>query len=381
MILRTLTAAALVAMTLTAATKVREVDCDENSIQTALSKSKKGDTLRVSGTCRESIVVTIDRLTIDGRGTAVFDGGYPGVSFAGDRRPFFALIIVDGARGVTMTGLTLRNSPGGGFLVQKNSSVSVLGTKVQNNFFGAAVRDSSHLEFGDSEITGSTDAGLGVLDTSAVEFTGTVRINQNVEGISGGGRCNLMFSGALLEASGNKGNGISLSGCYLSPPTFVSSHKVIVNDNGGDGLFIGGGQLVIGELHFFGFAGALFQEIVAQNNKGSGINLAGFASIANLGGGKFDLQGNAVGLSLGIESSILSIGGIHVENNGTGILADGGGSVALAPNPQNPSVVQGNRNADVDLRFGTRATVVGVTIGKPLKCDGTVLSSGTTKCP
>ena len=161
----------------------------------------------------------------------------------------------------------------------------------------------------------------------------------------------------------------------------MSSHKVVVNDNGGDGLFIGGGQLVIGELRFFGFAGALFQEIVAQNNKGSGINLAGFASIVNLGGGKFDLQGNAVGLSLGIESSILSIGGIQAANNGTGILADGGGSLALAPNQPNPSVVQGNRNADVDLRFGTRATVVGVTIGKSLKCDGTVLSSGTTKCP
>ena len=220
MILRMLTALALVAVTLTAAPKVRDVDCDKDSIQTALSKSKKGDTLRVSGTCRESIVVTIDRLTLDGRGTAVFDGGYPGGSAGGNGGAGHAIIIVDGARGVTISGLTLRNGPGGGFLVQNNSSVTVLNTKVQDNFFGAAVRDSSHLQFGDSEITGNTDAGLGVVDTSAVEFTGTVRINQNVEGISGGGRCNLMFSGALLEASGNKGNGISLSGCYLSPPEF-----------------------------------------------------------------------------------------------------------------------------------------------------------------
>jgi hypothetical protein len=93
------------------------------------------------------------------------------------------------------------------------------------------------------------------------------------------------------------------------------------------------------------------------------------------------LQGNAVGLNLAIESSILSIGGIRAENNGIGILADGAGTITIGPNSPNPSIVQGNRNADVDLRFGGRATLAGVTLGMPLKCDGTVISRGPTRCP
>ena len=216
---------------------------------------------------REPIVVTIDRVTLDGQGTAIFDGGKPGGSpYGPGGGALNATVVVDGARGVVVRGFTIQNSPGGGIIVQKNSSFAVQDTKILNNYFGVLVRDSSHAELQGCEITGNTDAGLGVVDTSAVEFTRQVRINQNLEGISAGGRCDLRFSGELLEASGNKRNGISLSGCSFGPPPTLAGHRVVVNDNGTDGLFIGGGQLVIGPLEFFGFAGALFQQIVAHNN-------------------------------------------------------------------------------------------------------------------
>jgi hypothetical protein len=372
---------ALAAASQATASGTRDVNCDKESLPIALAESDAGDTLRVSGTCREPIVVAIDRIKLDGQGSAVFDGGVPGGTPFFGGGAFNAAIIVDGARGIIVRGFTIRNQPGGGIIVKNNASLNVQSTRIQENFFGVAIVESSHAGFENSEITGNTDAGLGVLDTSSVDFTGTVRINQNVEGISGGGRCNVQFSGELLEASGNKGNGIFLSGCNLAPSTVLGARKVVLNDNGADGLFIGGGQLVIGPFRTFGFAGAIYQQITAQNNKGSGINLAGFAQIVNLGGGKLDLQGNAVGLTLGIESSVLSVGGIHAENNGTGILANGAGTVTLAPNPPNPSVVQGNRDADIDLRFGTRSTLAGVSVSTPLKCDGTILSSGNVKCP
>jgi hypothetical protein len=46
-----LAAVALGAATLATAKDVREVDCDKESVQKAVSESEPGDTLRVSGTC------------------------------------------------------------------------------------------------------------------------------------------------------------------------------------------------------------------------------------------------------------------------------------------------------------------------------------------
>jgi hypothetical protein len=137
---------------------------------------------------------------------------------------------------------------------------------------------------------------------------------------------------------------------------------------------------VIGESFNFGFAGEIFHQITAANNQRSGINLAGFASIVNLGGAKFELRGNTTGLNLGSESSILTIGGLRAENNGTCILADGAGTLTIVSTPRNQSIVRSNSSTDLDLRFGTRMTVDGAIIEK-LKCDGTSLSRGSIKCP
>src|ERR1051325_436135 len=107
-------AVVLGAATLATAKDAREVDCDKESLQQALSESQSGDTLRVFGTCRQSIVVTIDRLTLDGQGTAVFDGGTPGGRpFGPGAGALNATIVIDGARAVLVRGFTIQNSAGG----------------------------------------------------------------------------------------------------------------------------------------------------------------------------------------------------------------------------------------------------------------------------
>jgi hypothetical protein len=118
----------------------------------------------------------------------------------------------------------------------------------------------------------------------------------------------------------------------------------------------------------------------STNNKESGINLGAFASIVNLGGAKFNLTGNAIGLNVGSESSVLAMGGLHIENNNVGILADGAGTLTLASPPRNPSTIRSNTTIDADLRFGTRITVNGAAI-ENIKCDSSSLSRGTVKCP
>jgi len=85
-----------------------------------------------------------------------------------------------------------------------------------------------------------------------------------------------------------------------------------------------------------------------------------------------DLRGNATGLNVGSESSVLTIGGLRIQNNDVGILADGAGALTLASTLRNPSTIQNNRAMDMELRFGTRMSVNGAAIDK-LKCDGTSL--------
>jgi hypothetical protein len=105
---------------------------------------------------------------------------------------------------------------------------------------------------------------------------------------------------------------------------------------------------------------------------------AGFFA-SPFGTGKFVLENNTTGLSFINGAGAVIRGGLNVQNNGTGVLADGAGTLTLVSIPPNPSVVE-NNGTDVDLKFGTRVTFDGVTIGT-ITCDGTVLSRGTTECP
>jgi hypothetical protein len=68
-----------------------------------------------------------------------------------------------------------------------------------------------------------------------------------------------------------------------------------------------------------------------------------------------------------------------VQHNQTGLLGDGAGTLTLVSVPPNPSAIT-NNGTDVDLKFGTRVTFGGVTIGT-IVCDTTVLSRGSTVCP
>ena len=55
---------------------IRNVDCTKGeTITTALTDAVPGDTIRVTGTCRERITITTDRLTLDGQDRTILDGG------------------------------------------------------------------------------------------------------------------------------------------------------------------------------------------------------------------------------------------------------------------------------------------------------------------
>ena len=112
----------------------------------------------------------------------------------------------------------------------------------------------------------------------------------------------------------------------------------------------------------------------------AGILVSAGVIASPFGTGKFVIENNATGLHFVNGAGAVITGGLSVQNNGTGVLADGAGTVTLVSIPSNPSTITNNNTFDVDLKFGTRATFDGVTIGS-ITCDATVLSRGTTVCP
>jgi parallel beta-helix repeat protein len=359
--------------TLLAAPNVRSIDCPRQSLGDAVAKADPGDTLRVTGICHERVVITTDRLTIDGQGTAVIDGG------GGSGGEFSAAILIDGAQGITVRGFTVHNSSNG-ILGQSNAAFKVQNTRIQDNAReGIFTLDASNAEISDCTINHNGHVGVRLLNNSVAVFKGSVTANNNLAGMMATANSSVEVRGGSLEASGNTLGGIALDGSSFRIIEFTASlgSSVTANNNGTHGFVIAGSQLII-------FGPAANHLITAMNNKGSGIFLPGSSVLVNArneSGGKFVLKENGIGLNVGTDATIqMPVGGLDVEDNGTGLLADGAGSLLLLSVPQNPIIIRGNRSVDVDLRFGTRMTVDAAILGT-VKCDATVLSRGSTRCP
>src|SRR5262245_50468166 len=144
------------------------VDCTAgNTIGQALIQAVRGDTLLVTGSCHETVVITIDGLTLDGQGTTTVDGGGQTV------------ITVNGARRVVIKNLTVSNGLDG-ILVHRTAAVELQGVTAQNN-----MRDGIRLnENGTARLTNCTmqqngQDGLDVLLNSSAVLSGTIMSNGN----------------------------------------------------------------------------------------------------------------------------------------------------------------------------------------------------------
>src|SRR5262245_50383308 len=346
---------------------VKGVDCDKgHTIADALKRADPGDTLRISGVCRERLSITTDGITLDGQGSAVVDGGGGGpVEFTG-------VVTVSGARSVTIKGITVQRGPGEGILGLRGATFTVEDVTVQDNAStGIVVGDGSRADLTDV----TAQRNLGGLDV----FTGSVAILRGT-----------------ITLQANTSVGAAING--LSVLEIRGAH-VRANDNGGVGIVAGSGQLAM-----FGFAASAGSTLTASGNGFAGIVLAGSQltafprckitvannviglfvvnsyAVAVDGNVEFVAEGNQIGLSFEqVGSGIFQGGPLTIQNNGIGLLADGTGTLTISSDPAKPSRI-GSNGTDVDLRFGTRATFDGVAVGS-IACDKTVLSRGTAVCP
>jgi hypothetical protein len=348
---------------------VKYVNCDGGqSLAEAVRHSKEGQTLQIRGTCHERVLITTPRLTLAGIGTAVLDGA--GVDLGGDPE-FDGLVVVDGVTGVTLAGLTIQNSAGNGILAQRGAAFAMRELRVQNNTFtGIVVVDHSSAELTNSTTTGNR-LGLDVVTSSSAVLKGTFSSSHNANGVDVNGTSIVELRGAQVELNENGGYGlIAASGSHLAIFGWQSAagSTVTANGNGFAGLVFGQGTLT-----------TYVPSVISASNNQLGMLVNDSDLIAPFGTARFRLENNTVGMSIGLGTNILIRGGLSVQGNATGVVADGAGTLTLGSVDDNPSAITGN-GTDMRLQFGTRSTIEGVTIGT-LVCDATVLSRGTKICP
>jgi hypothetical protein len=358
-----------------------KVDCDKGkTITDALKNASSGDTLLVSGVCRERVTITTDRITLDGQGTAVLSGT------SGAPSDFTPVLTVDGARGVVIKGLTVQNSPGEGILSRRGAAFSVVQAQVfENALTGISVGDGSTAELTDTVIQRS-NPGLDVYNASSAILRGSIAITHNTgNGVEINGLAVVEIRGrkpadgsqTTVNASNNADVGVVVGSGQLAIFGFPSSAGIALtaNDNG-----VGGIQAATSLFSVFPDT-----TVTASRNGGFGIRLvAGGAFLAApsvAGTSTFVIEDN-VGAGVSAEQgagALFRAVRLTVKGNGVGLSGDGAGTLTVVAAPAVPSSISGN-TLDVNLGFGTRATFQGVTIGS-IVCDATVLIRGTTACP
>ena len=351
-----------------------QVNCNAGqSLKKAVRQAAPGDTIRVTGTCTERVTITTDRLTLAGGGSAVLDGG------GGDSITFAGGVTIDGARGVTIDGFTIQHSPGWGILGTGSAAFAVKNTTMQDNAWGGLFLDSASAEVTDAVVQRSGIIGIFVQNNSTAVFRGNVSSTDSVtNGIAVQSGSTLEIRGASVHASHNGGSGVDIVDSQVVIFGYPESEgsRLVANHNQVDGI-----SVAMGSLSIFGgggFAGNF--TISTSHNGGSGILLIVDGTMVSPGAAaRIISKHNAVGVFLGEGGRAFLVGGLTVQSNQTGLLGDAAGTITLISDPSNPSSIT-NNDQDVDLKFGTRATFDGVTIGT-IACDATVLSRGSTVCP
>jgi len=344
------------------------------SLTKTLETSKPGDSIVVHGDCRERLTITAGPLTLDGDGTWVMDGA----GLVPDITEFNSLIAVDGAQGIMIRGVTIRNGSGEGILGMHGASMVVKNARIERMTTGLGLSNSS------AEVTDSTFEhnanGIDAYAASTVIFRGQVDISQNLgESLTLNGNSFAEIRGGHLQVNDN-GVGVVISAnSAMTIFGFQTSEgsRLTTSGNQGPGIVIAHGHLF--------FAGSTLQPgglvITSSGNAGPGLFLTENASLTSpFAAAKFVIENNLIGMQFEQGASAVITGGLNVKNNAiAGIQADNASGLTFTSVPSNPSTILSN-STDVILRFGTKSTIDGVVVGT-IACDATVLSRGTKVCP
>ena len=368
----------------------RPLDCSKRSLTKTLEEAEDR-TISFTGICNGPIVIRSDGVSLMGVGTAIIEGNGQDA------------VTVEGANGVSLTNIEVRNGANG-ILGLNGAHISLTDIRVHDNqAFGISLQTGSSADLVEVSVSGNGLHGLDMQTGTAATISGTFTSTGNrVFGVNVNGSA-LTFSHADATMNGNAVGMQVATGAnaFLNDPETVVS----LSNNFATGLTIVSGA------HMVSFGGT----INASGNPVNGISLNSKAGLDLDAGSTVECSGNGDGLQIqqASEMTVFNIpqfsgvpafstvdchdnngNGIVVRNasslrvsnqaevisngNGaTGLIADDGSDVILVN-----SDITGNSGQDIQLSFGSRADLQTSTFSS-LSCDATVLVRGTSEvtCP
>jgi len=375
------------------------VNCDQgDSLQAAVSAATPGDTIAVTGVCYETVVIATDDLVVDGQGATILD--------AGNAFPPQAAISVEGARGVTLKGLDVRNGLMG--ISLKKGAHAALDEIVTRNqeTMGLSAIEKSVLTVNSARIEDAGVNGVDIVEASNIKITGelsvsgsgifslnlqdaavltaenaTVELENNTFGLHVAVGSTAFFNESSVHANQNdligvavdngsklfmfsshlqaNGNGLDGIDCNInSNIDFDAASSATANDNGRNGI-----SLEDTTFNVFSFFVVPGPSIEASNNGQNGAILT-LGSKMDIGiNSRFTASGNGQNGILVDDGSVVVLTNATVT--GHGVLAD---------NKTDPEV------GDLRVTFGSRASAVGDTLIARTVCDHSALLRGGLKC-
>jgi hypothetical protein len=372
--------------------KTIPVLCDNSDIASMLNTprdplshavriARPGDTLLISGTCKETVTITQGPLTLDGNGRGIISG----IEFQPEASEFNGLITIDGAQGIVLRGLRISDSPSEGVLATHGSNLTIEDSVIEGHHTGVRLSQSS-MTLRNSTIQDNSGSGLMAITGSTVVFGGEVHLTNNLgAGLFLEGNSMAEIRGAQVHVDHNfLGVIVSLHSTLAVlelqsslGSTLTARHNTAIGIQLGQGLLMvaGEGQPIGSTL------------IDSSDNGGPGlVAVAGSRVISPFGAARITIENNPVGAILMTDASMEVRGGLKIDNNfGPGLLANGSGVVMLrsVPDPDHPvpsdepspSSIRNNGGPAVIADFGSRLDIRDVELTGPVICDPTVISA------
>ncbi|HXV80035.1 MAG TPA: right-handed parallel beta-helix repeat-containing protein [Candidatus Binatia bacterium] len=209
----------------------KRVSCSSSkTLNLAIANLKPGDTLLVSGTCNENVVIgsELSRITLDGQGTATINGPNPAANtivVRGSNITIRGFTITGGSRGIqvsrgaeaTIDENTIQFTGGQGIQVFNGSSARILNNTIQNN--------PEHGIF----VVGTSVADIGVTSNDqTVPDTNTIQ-NNGGDGIQ-------VSRGSSARIMGNVISNNASDGIFVDSNSVADTASNIINSNGDNGI-------------------------------------------------------------------------------------------------------------------------------------------------
>jgi parallel beta-helix repeat protein len=241
------------------------VNCPADSLQAAVEAAVPGDTIQVTGTCTESVLIRNEqmRIALDGQNVATISptSGYAAFTVRG--------------KGIAIRNFTITGGPGAGIWVNRGSNALIIQNHIHSmGGNGITVNQLSFAVIRNNNIHGNAGDGILISETSdsrigfdqnydSAASPNTIQ-NNGGRGITVSGSSKARIAGNTI--SGNTGDGI---GVFRSAQADIAGNTI--NTNGGSGVNVGmNGGVQLGEDDPSTFLDQ--PNVTTANNIGYGIN-------------------------------------------------------------------------------------------------------------